>query len=241
MHSVPCCSACVIPKPHVQVNMHIQAKQQKYCLLEKSILLLALFANTASALRLRAGDAAVPAPAPIDVLKSVDSPSAEPTEWNPKNIVGLIGIILVVISLFLSFICVGRMRTKSVRLRVSRVSISKRTEPAPTAAVTTAVIKINAENPSHFVIPVVEEDSGVPNPESVSKCLFDVDALSFDTTTFSLIIREGNIPVHFETIKGKLLSKGSPVETGGRERRVELGKMQDNEGRKISIWYEITT
>lgn len=186
------------------------------------------------------------------------------SEWSMKNIVGLVGIVLVLLSLLFSLFYIGKLRRRAAKLKISKIVLSKRPiEPgspkesikirtAPGLPIT-AVMKINSvEKPVHHVIPVQDDTLGdtsapVPVPEtkgpdgkSTGLPTFEVDAALFDASTFSLIVREGNIPIHFETLKGKTLSKGIPVDAEKGLKRVELGKLQEgNEDRKLEIFYQI--
>ena len=183
-----------------------------------------------------------------------------PSEWSVKNIVGLVGIVLVLLSLLFSLFYIGKLRRRAAKLRISKIVLSKRPlEPGSpresikmrtaTGLPITAVMKINSvERPVHHVIPVQDDSSGEPVvPAAVPETkgaqpapVFEVDAAMFDTATFSLIVREGNIPIHFETLKGKTLSKGIPVDAEKGLKRVELGKLQEgNEDRKLEIFYQI--
>ena len=186
------------------------------------------------------------------------------SEWSVKNIVGLVGIVLVVLSLLFSFFYIGQLRRRVAKLKISKIVLSKRPlEPgSPKESIKmrtvsglpiTAVMKINSvEKPVHHVIPVQDDtlvdiadpvpvpESKGPDGKSTGLPTFEVDAALFDTATFSLIVREGNIPIHFETLKGKTLSKGIPVDVEKGLKRIELCKLQEgNEDRKLEIFYQI--
>lgn len=165
-------------------------------------------------------------------------------EWSTKNIVGLIGAIVVIILLFLSFVYADQFRRKIVKLKVLQVAVVPKTtgetSGAPSPSNLSAVIKVNSENPIHFVIPVANEvtDSGG------SKCMFEVDALAFEQVTFSLIVRDGNIPIHFATLSGsKLVSKSEVLAGSKKTRKLNIENVHEDEERlkdkQIVLLFEI--
>ena len=189
-----------------------------------AVLIVAI--NSAECIRLRA--------APPDLVQDSSAPLG--TEWTTKNIVGLAGAILVLISLFLSFIFVGKLRRTSARLKVMQVAIVAKMETiaeeeqhAGTQLPISAVIKVNSENPHHFVVPV---DDQVDGSRSKQACQFEVERAAFDATTFSLIVREGNIPIHFETLSGaKLARVGEPVPGSKNSKQIRLLNVQPDEAK----------
>ena len=82
------------------------------------------------------------------------------------------------------------------------------------------MIKLNSEkNPHHFVIPV---DEKIDISKTKIECQFDVEKVAFDANTFSIIVREGNIPIHFETLSGnKLARKGETLSKNSMQIRLQ--------------------
>jgi hypothetical protein len=201
-------------------------------------LLLGLL-GAANALQLRTGNSEGAQMAPAE------APEIQyDKEWNAKNIVGLIGGLLVIIFLFLSFVFADQFRRKIVKLKVVQVAVvPKKTgdgNEAETPRNLSAVIKVNSDNPLHFVIPVDSEVSET----GASKCTFEVDALAFEQVTFSLIIRDGNIPIHFATLSGgKIVSKSELVPGSKKTRRLNIDNVQEDEERlkdkQIVLLFEI--
>jgi hypothetical protein len=165
-------------------------------------------------------------------LKSGLEVESNTSEWNTKNIVGLAGAVLVLVFLFLSFLYSDQFRRKIVKLRVMQIALVSKNENTSRADTSTmsAVIKVNSDNPLHFVVPV---ESEIPTqPPTAAKCVFEVDALVFEQMTFSLIIRDGNIPIHFATLSGiKLISKSEPVPGSKQLRRLNIENVQEDEER----------
>ena len=181
--------------------------------------------SCALGMRLRANDATAVS---VSALHSRDEWKKE---WSVKNIVGLVGIILVVASILLSFVYVGKIRKRTTRLSVLKIILSDATPQSPI----TAVMKVNSiEKPLHLNIPV-ETKSGTTRLDE--KNVFEIDSNKFDDASFSLIIREGNLPIHFETLRGKQFMKANN-QSGQKEKRLEIGKLQEGNS-KIEIVFTI--
>ena len=153
--------------------------------------------------------------------------------------------ILVIGFLFLSFVFSDQFRPRKSKLRILQVVIqSKQAEdikpPVTPPMPLSAVIKINSETPIHHVIPV---EGGVGESTSM-KCSFEVDQAMFESTAFSIIIREGNIPIHFGTVKGsRLIEKSTPVAGIKRARQLDLllddQEQQRLKGKSVLLIFEI--
>lgn len=147
------------------------------------------------------------------------------SEWSKANILGLAGIVLVVLLLALSLFHSGT--GKSWRVRIHQVVAASEAE-------LTAVLKLNSPGGGKpEILPVhasVRED--------VKGCEFALPKEGFETSSISLIVREGNVPVHFATITGKALAtRGQPA--GGKARqRLALGTLQDTQN-LVSLIFEI--
>ena len=222
----------------------IQVKQHKSLL---GTAVLVALASTAECIRLRNGQ---------DTVKAAAEQPGDPattTEWTVKNIVGLVGAILVILALFLSFIFVGKLRGKSAKLRILQVAIVEKlngvipevpdenAEPNHVKLPISAVLKVNSETPHHFVVPV---DDTVDASRTKPACEFQVERTLFEATTFSLIVREGNIPIHFETLAGSKLARlGKPVPESKNAKQIVLENVQPGEAKlrdkNIVLVYEI--
>lgn len=193
--------------------------------------------------RLRAQSESQPPPAAAPPQRVQDF---EPSEWTVKNIIGLAGILLLVMFMIASFAFMGSWKSnKTAKLKILQVMLVDDIESKPDPSheennsgrpelPLAAVIKVNSEHPVHHVMPLTEEGSQI---SSANSCAFDVDQTRFETTSFSLIIREGNIPIHFETINGGKFLKAA------QSKRLELRNVQENEvklrGKKIVIVFDI--
>jgi hypothetical protein len=174
-------------------------------------------------------------------------------DWNVKNIVGLAGAVLVVIFLFLSFVFSDQFHRNMTKLKILQVSVlpkqgmgSVKEEGSTPALPLSAVIKLNAENPHHYVVPVDTAQTDLP---STAKCVFELDSAVFELVSFSVILREGHIPIHFGSVSGsKLLTKSQPVEGSKKARQIDLLQNtapghEDEErlkGKSIILVYEIS-
>jgi len=180
-----------------------------------------------------------------DSLDHIQATSTEPSEWSVKNIVGLVGIILMVIFMIASFALMGSSKSKTAKLRILRVFLARNDSDTGVDKTQSsedrsdlplaAVIKVNSEHPKHFVMPVTEGEE--PNTATSPLCIFEMEPNSFEKTSFSLILREGNIPIHFETISGGKFLKNA------RTKRLEFKNVQEKEhkltGKTIVITFEI--
>ena len=172
-------------------------------------------------------------------------PHTEVSEWNVRNITGLVLGILVIGFLFLSFVFSDQFRQRKSKLKILQVVIlSKQAEdskpPVTPPMPLSAVIKINSETPVHHVIPV---EATVGESSSV-KCSFELEQAALESTAFSIIIREGNIPIHFGTVKiSRMIEKSTPVPGIKRARQLDL--LLDNQeeqrlkGKSVLLIFEI--
>lgn len=174
-------------------------------------------------------------------------------DWNVKNIAGLAGAVLVVLFLFLSFVFSDQFHRKMTKLKILQVSVLSKQgmgshvkeEGSTPALPLSAVIKLNSENPHHYVVPV---DTALTELPSIAKCVFELDSAVFELVSFSVILREGHIPIHFGSVSGsKLLTKSEPVEGSKKARQIDLLQntapgYEDDErlkGKSIVLVYEI--
>ena len=162
------------------------------------------------------------------------SPSQPPSEWNVRNISGLVTATLVVVFIFLSFVFSDQFRRKSLTFRVTQVSLIPEGDGKSAASSFSVVIKANSDtNPQHFVVPVDADPS--------KSCTFELEPDAFKSMTFSLVIRDGNMPIHFETISGaKLLETSQPA---GKGRKLIIENFHEDEERlknkQIVLFFEI--
>jgi hypothetical protein len=166
------------------------------------------------------------------------------SEWTAKNIIGLTGAILVLVFLFLSFVFSEQFRRRVVKMRVMQVAVVSENETDDTHSFT-AVIKVNSDNnnPLHYVIPVDKELCNDP-AKMQGKCVFDIEEATFESVSFSLIIRSGNIPIHFETISGAKMSAQSESISGSKKLRklnIDNKNVHDDRllNKQIVLLYEI--
>ena len=176
---------------------------------------------------------------------SVTQGGNEPSEWSVKNIVGLVGILLLIFFAIASVLYMGTWKSQSAKLRIFKVMLvdtededSQETqEPAVSSELPlTAVIKVNSDHPIHHVVPLSLEETAETSSLSEA-CAFEIDQPRFESTKFSLIIREGNIPIHFETISGGKFVKAA------QHKRLELRNVQENQvklkGKMIVVAFDI--
>ena len=215
-----------------------------------ALLLLATLGQCVEAVKLRTSGSGLQNTAPeAKPLIEVDYTK----EWNIKNIVGLAGAALVVIFLFLSFVFSDQFHRKMTKLKILQVNVvprqgmsSVKEEGTTPALPLSVVIKLNSENPHHYVVPVDTVATELP---STAKCVFELDSEVFELVSFSVILREGHIPIHFGSVSGaKLLSKSQPVEGSKKARQIDLlqntaSGHEDEErlkGKSIILVYEIS-
>lgn len=176
---------------------------------------------------------------------SVTQGGDERSEWSVKNIVGLVGILLLIFFAIASVLYMGTWKSKSAKLRIFKVMLvdtededsPETQEPAVSSEFPlSAVIKENSEHPIHHVVPLSLEKFAETSDLSEA-CAFEIDQPRFESTKFSLIIREGNIPIHFETISGRKFVKAA------QNKRLELRNVQENQvklkGKMIVIAFDI--
>ena len=162
-------------------------------------------------------------------------------------IFGIIALSLLCISFILSFLVVGNVceRNKLLRVRVHSVKVEdKSKEDTPGMEMFTAVIKMNNETAKNFVLPIKVQELTQDPTASVPACIFEFDAKQVGKISFSFIIRDGNIPIHFETVSGNQFVKGSQAGEGSM-RVLEFSTFHENElklqNKRILLNYDLET
>ena len=112
----------------------------------------------------------------------------------------------------------------------------------------TAVIKMNNEtSPTNFVLPIQQGE--ISESSNTPACIFEFDPKRVPQMTFSIIIRDGNIPVHFETVNSNQFIKGLTTSNEGKDipqkRMLEFSNFQENEVKlqntKLILYYDLDT
>ena len=240
--------------------MHTAGWQTKLCLAGKRNLLLAaclLHSVGSVGLRLRTSPQIAPTPESLERDTQLIH--------SAQLIFGAVSLGILFVSFILSFVFVGNLceRVKLIRININSVQVTpcqgaKDVEPSDAAAAQvplTAVIKMNNDNPCNFVLPILNQDeAGVANSavQSAPACIFELEATKVQNVSFSVIIREGNIPIHFETVQANQFVKGYPIGKGegptvigDAQRMLTFSTFHENEiklkGKKVLLFYNLET
>lgn len=161
-------------------------------------------------------------------------------------IFGIVSLSLLFVSFVLSFLFVGNVceRNKALRIRIFSVKISQdanATEDTNMPEGLTAVMKMNNETAKNFILPIEMETQQTTTPA----CIFELDYSKVDQMSFSIIIRDGNIPIHFETVRAGQFVKGSSS-VQGKENELpvlEFSTFHENEtklqNKRVLLYYDI--
>ena len=171
--------------------------QSKYCLHWWLLLLVSIGINIVDGLALRNSGKVVD-------LDERGEKSAIKSTWSAyisnQNLFGLITLSLIFFCMILGFFFKGFNSLRKYRVEIARVQFDKdqsstmEDESSSSSLPLTLVMKLNTENPVHYIIPV--------GPNQAPKgCMFTIDpGMISSKLSFSIILREGNIPIHFESV-----------------------------------------
>jgi len=190
----------------------------------------------------------------IDMVPSVTPTHASSNPaWHkyisPQNLFGLISVSLMVVALLYGFVFTGLPHSNAVELQLGWVELvsdsesvvrspipegnENSDEPADNPPLT-VVIKLNApsDNPLHFVLPLESETKMFEYGKGKDQS-FPMDKTEVENILYTLIVREGNIPIHFENIKGSNFLVDGKKDTGNANRAyyLEFNNLPQNEVR----------
>lgn len=191
---------------------------------------------------------------PLDTALSTSAApdkSLPPTSWrdyiSEQNLYGVIILTVVIILLLVSFVYKGSVAIKYYKIRIFKISLSatkpeRNIYPEINVGITplSAVLKLNSLNPIHFVVPISDQKDVADLVE------FEIQEKSIPALSLSLVVREGNIPIHFESLElGDFFQKWkSSSPNGGRtvletERLTQPDTDVKLKNRNIQIHYSI--
>jgi hypothetical protein len=132
------------------------------------------------------------------------APSASWRDYiSEQDLFSVIVFLLVGILAIAGLVYKGNAQKKTWTVKIDTISFQDGEGTPPENL--SAVLKLNTVKPSQFVIPI---DSS----ESTEIYEYIIDAKFIRSLTFSLVIRDGNIPIHFESIPvEKMFKNGEPV------------------------------
>lgn len=194
------------------ISDFMQSMNCRACHKWRVVLFMALF-GIVNSVGLRTNDSELNLSSAI-VSKSSNHPQFFEKYISSQNLFGLILITLIVSSICYGFIFTGLPDSNHVEVHIGWTELLS--ESAPIATIKeeedvvndkessfTVVIKANSVDISatHHVLGIAEHSATF----DYSKCeiKFIIDRLKLATSSFTIIIREGNIPVYFENIKAE--------------------------------------
>ncbi len=154
---------------------------------------------------------------PVTIETSSSSASTPPASSHPlseyiseQNLYGIIVLSLVAVLLLISCLYQGSVVQRKYRILIHSITLLEdKDDVAIPAEGLSAVVKLNSLNPIHFVLPISSK-------EHSDECEFEVQEKALRSLTFSLVVRDGNIPIHFEGVElGALFLKWKSLPKGG--------------------------
>ena len=138
----------------------------------------------------------------ISLRTATDGPAVTNSDGISKyipeqNIFGLICLALIVIFLIIGFVFKGFNSMGKYKIKIISADLFEPLKPQveDDRVPLTVVVKLNTENSVHYVVPVGEKIDG--------NFLFQIDSGDVSKLNFSIILREGNIPIHFESVSAQ--------------------------------------
>jgi len=229
-------------------------KQSMHCLVLRGILLV-LFFGIADGVGLRAEDTEIAVPGKISSSQTFHP---QPHAWEKyisrQNLFGLIVVTLMLSSICYGFVFTGLPENNLVELTIGWAELLSGSVPTTTIreeneepdvetsmvnAPLTVVVKANAvgdDDPSHHVLSLEEKPTLTFDYSQLGEknYRFFIDKTKVANLSYTVIIREGNIPVHFETIKADSLLNNGAKETSeiyGTKRAyfIDINNLPQNE------------
>jgi hypothetical protein len=132
-----------------------------------------------------------------------------------KDLFGIISIFLMLISLTYGFVFTGLPHSNTIEIQLGWAELvpdgnakgstsDDDITDLPSNAPLTVVIKLNTptDSPIQYILPLQETTSGLFAYGKTKDQIFQMNRNEVVNTNYTLVIREGNIPIHFETIHG---------------------------------------